>query len=40
MVIMWIIQPKEITEFKKFLEIAKGNKISKDAKAKAPKKSN
>lgn len=32
MVSIWLTQPKEITDFKKFLEIAKGNKTAKDAK--------
>ena len=33
-----LIQPKEVKEFKKFLEMVKVNK-SKDAKTKAPKRS-
>ena len=33
------MQPKQITEIKKFLEIAKGNKNAKDAKGKPIKKS-
>ena len=43
MVNIWLIQPKEITDFKKFLELAKGNKAAKDAKdtkTKVAKKSN
>lgn len=43
MVILWLTQPKEITDFKKFLDLAKGNKTAKDAKdakTKPAKKSN
>lgn len=43
MVIVWLTQPKEITDFKKFLELAKGNKTAKDTKdtkTKPAKKSN
>ena len=34
-----LIQPKEITDFKQFLELTKGNKAAKDAKTKVAKKS-
>jgi len=36
---MFLAQPKEITDFKQFLELTKGNKTAKDAKTKAPKRS-
>ena len=39
MVTIWLTQPKEITDFKQFLELTKGGKGAKDAKAKSTKRS-